>query len=92
MTPCRDDYGRLPLHWAAELGLSQLCGVLLEATAAAAAHLAQQVAAAAAAATDDEQMAAAGAMQQQEQPNSLEMQVRPRAECVRGLFKCDSVM
>jgi hypothetical protein len=73
----RDDYSRLPLHWAAELGLVELAGSLLQATAAAAAQLAEQMAAAAAA---DE--AAGHRPPALETPSVLEMQVGARAAVV----------
>lgn len=66
---CRDDCGRLALHWSAELGLAEVCQLLLQATTEAAAALTAQVAAASAA------DAAAGEEPPLDPPNLLEMQV-----------------
>ncbi|WIA10571.1 hypothetical protein OEZ85_010758 [Tetradesmus obliquus] len=64
----RDDCGRLALHWSAELGLAEVCQLLLQATTEAAAALTAQVAAASAA------DAAAGEEPPLDPPNLLEMQ------------------
>ena len=66
---CRDDCGRLALHWSAELGLTEVCKGLLEATSAAAAALTARVAAASADPEQGEQPP------ELELPNLLDMQV-----------------
>lgn len=66
---CSDDCGRLALHWSSELGLAQVCQVLLEASMEAAAALTARVAAASADAEHGE------APPQLDLPNLLEMQV-----------------
>jgi hypothetical protein len=66
---CRDDCGRLALHWSAELGLAEVCQLLLQATTEAAAALTARVAAASADAEAGEEPL------QLELPNLLEMQV-----------------
>jgi ankyrin repeat protein len=66
---CRDDCGRLALHWSAELGLAEVCQLLLQATTEAAAALTARVAAASADAEAGEEPP------QLELPNLLEMQV-----------------
>ncbi|KAF6259471.1 Arginase/deacetylase [Scenedesmus sp. NREL 46B-D3] len=64
----RDDCGRLALHWSAELGLAEVCQLLLQATTEAAAALTARVAAAAADAETGEEQPML------EMPNLLEMQ------------------
>jgi hypothetical protein len=66
---CRDDCGRLALHWSAELGLAEVFQLLLPAATEAAAALTVRVAAASADAGAGEEPP------QLELPNVLEMQV-----------------
>lgn len=72
---CRDDCGRLALHWSAELGLAEVCQLLLQATTEAAAALTARVAAAAADAETGEEQPML------EMPNLLEMQVGAAEQC-----------
>eukprot|EP00775_Hariotina_reticulata_P004555 gene4555-4807_t len=65
----RDDCGRLALHWSAELGLADVCQLLLQATTTAAAALTARVAAASTDAAEN------GAAPELDMPNLLEMQL-----------------